>query len=155
MPQQDIAAIARIAHDAYNARDFDRVITLVAPDAKWVDMATGVTFNGPDGFRQYMQGWATAFPESQVEVRRVRTGHDFAVVEFTGRGTHTGPLTTPTGTIPPTNRQVEAPFCEIYEIADGKIAGGVTYYDVATLMRQLGLMPESAAAPGREAAYSR
>ena len=155
MREQDIATIARTPHDAFNDRDFERVTPLVAADAKWVDVAAGVTFHGPAGFRKYQESWTTAFPDARIDVRRVRAGADFAVVEFVGRGTHTGPLTTPMGSIPPTNRAGEAPFCEIYEIRDGKIVGGATYYDSATIMRQLGLLPESAAHPLGEAEYAR
>ena len=155
MPEQDIATIARTPHDAFNARDFERVTPLIAPDAKWVDMAAGITYHGPSGFRQYQESWATAFPDARVDVRCVRTGADFAIVEFVGRGTHTGPLTTAVGMIPPTNRTGEAPFCEVYEIRDGKIVGGASYYDAATIMRQLGLLPENAAHPLGEAEYAR
>ena len=155
MPEQDIATIARTPHDAFNARQFERVAPLIAPDAKWVDMAAGVTYHGPSGFRQYQESWAIAFPDARIDVPRVRTGADFVLVEFVCRGTHTGPLTTPAGTIPPTSRTGEAPFCEIYEIRGGKIAGGASYYDSATLLRQLGLIPEGAAHPLGEAEYAR
>lgn len=64
------------------------------------------------------------------------------VVEFMGRGTHTGPLHTPTGDVPATGRRVDLPFCDVHRIEDGKITNGRSYFDLATMMRQLGLMPE-------------
>ena len=37
-------------------------------------------------------------------------------------------------------------FCSTLQISNGKIVGGRDYYNVADLMQQLGLMPETAAA---------
>jgi hypothetical protein len=43
------------------------------------------------------------------------------------------------GPLPPTNRQVSHPFCEIYHFgADGKIIGGRAYFDMYGMLVQLG-----------------
>src|SRR5215204_3574024 len=52
--------------------------------------------------------------------------------------TRGGTLRTPAGEIPPTERSVEWSLCEVYQIRDGKIVRGRTYFDVATLMDELG-----------------
>lgn len=70
---------------------------------------------------------------------------DYAVVEFIGRGTNTGPLATPQVEVPATGHKVEIPFCDVHRIEDGKITNGRSYFDMATMMRQLGLLPEAAA----------
>ena len=88
-----------------------------------------------------MQGWAGAFPDSRTEITGLYAGDDFVDLEFTGRGTHEGVLKTPMGEVPPTSRLVEVHFCEVYRTRDGKIASGHTYFDAATGMVQLGLMP--------------
>jgi ketosteroid isomerase-like protein len=61
--------------------------------------------------------------------------------EHIGRFTHTGPLLTPAGEIPPTGRRVELQIAEVYRMREGKIALLHAYYDVATMLRQPGLMP--------------
>ena len=63
--------------------------------------------------------------------------------EHIGRGTHTGPFVTAAGTIPATGRPIELRICEIYEVRGGKIARLFAYYDSATMMRQLGLLPRT------------
>lgn len=74
---------------------------------------------------------------------------DGVASEHIGRGTHTGPFVTPAGTIPPTGRRVELRIGEFYEIRDGKIANLYAYYGSATMMRQLGFLPEAGGAPER------
>lgn len=67
------------------------------------------------------------------------------VVQFDFRGTHTGPLQGPNGEIPPTGRAVDVPVCDVFQLRNGKAVGVHSYFDAATLMTQLGLLPALAA----------
>lgn len=138
----DTATIARTVYEAFNDRDFERASALMSDDGEWVNVPTDERFEGRDGIRRDLEQWANAFPDGRVEITRVRAGDDWAVVEFTGRGTNTGPLATPAGEMPATGRRVELPFCDVLDIRDGKIFRGRSYFDMASMMRQLGLMPE-------------
>jgi SnoaL-like polyketide cyclase len=69
--------------------------------------------------------------------------------EHIGRGTHTGPLVTPAGTIPATGRPVELRLAELYEVQEDRIKRLNAYYDSASLMRQLGLLPPQGSARER------
>jgi steroid delta-isomerase-like uncharacterized protein len=144
------ADIARQHYDLYNAQDLDRAATsLIAEDAEWVNVATGETFRGPDGYRRFIQGWRSAFPGSRIDDLRIEGNDDVIVAEFRGRGTHAGPLATPAGMLPPTGRVIDVPFCEVMEVREGRISRARLYFDSATLMRQLGVLPEpSATSPG-------
>jgi steroid delta-isomerase-like uncharacterized protein len=136
------ATIARTVYEAFNDRDFDRVLPLIAEDAEWVNVPTDERFEGPEGVRRDLEQWANAFPDGRVEITNVHGFDGGAVVEFTGRGTNTGPLATPAGEQPATGRAVELEFCDVMEIRDGKIVRGRSYFDMASMMRQLGLMPD-------------
>ena len=140
MSAQDNVKIARKNYEAFNNRDFDGAVAQAAENIELLNVPLGVTLHGPEGFRQYIQGWATAFPDSRVEVTNIVAGEEGVVIEFRGRGTHTGPLNSPTGEIPATGRSVDIPFCEVMQIKNGKISSIHTYYDAATMMGQLGLM---------------
>jgi steroid delta-isomerase-like uncharacterized protein len=144
--QADNAALVRDVHAAWNRRDFDRIIALASPEVEWVMMPTGQKFRGLDGMRQYSQGWATGFPDGRTKEVNLIAGDNGAVIEFIGSGTHTGPLMSPAGEIPPTGKRVEMPFCEVFRIKNGKIVGGAIYFDMATMLQQLGLMPAQPAA---------
>jgi predicted ester cyclase len=140
MTAAENANLARLLYDWWNARDFDRGMAQATADVEWRNIATGQSFQGPQGYRQYQTGWANAFPDAQVEVTNVIADEQGAVVEFIGRGTHTGPLVTPQGEIPPTGRPVEIRFCEVMQMQGGKLVGGRIYFDAASLLGQLGLL---------------
>lgn len=140
MSVQENMRVVRAHYALFNKRDFDQAAILNTPDATWVNVATGETFRGPEGYRQFVQGWATAFPDAVVEVIHLVADEDGAAAEFIGRGTHNGPLKGPAGEIPPTGRAIEMPFCEVFRMREGKVAGVRLYFDAATMMRQLGLM---------------
>jgi steroid delta-isomerase-like uncharacterized protein len=140
----DNTALARSLYEAFNKRDFDFQAGAVTPDGTLTLVGTGQTFIGPDGARQYNTMWATAFPDGEVTVDRVIAQDDCVVVEFTGRGTHTGTLVTPGGEIPPTGRSATLQFVDVLEFVDGKIKAQRNYFDSGALMAQLGI---SAAAP--------
>ncbi len=141
MSAQNNANLVRTLYDAFNARDFDRAATVVARESELLNVPLGVTFRGQEGNKQFQQGWATAFPDGKVEITNLVATDDQVVVEFTGRGTHTGPLAGPAGTIPATGRKLVSQFVDVHHIQNGKIVKSRTYYDVLGMMQQLGLIP--------------
>jgi steroid delta-isomerase-like uncharacterized protein len=144
-PQQTVdratqnAILVRTLYDAYNARRFDDAVAVCAEDVELVNEATGEVLHGPEGVRAFDTGWATAFPDSRVEIRSVIAADDAVTVEFRGVGTQTGVLRTPAGEIPPTGRSANVPFCDVVRVRDGRVTSIHTYFDSASMMRQLGL----------------
>ncbi|MGZ4442722.1 MAG: ester cyclase [Nocardioidaceae bacterium] len=141
----DNATLARSLYEAWNNRDFDYSDNHVTAGTKLVDVGTGTTFYGPEGIRKFNTTWANAFPDGKITVDRVIETGDIVVVEYTGRGTHTGAFVTEMGTIPPTGKSVTLKVCDITEFAAGKVHEQHTYLDSGSLMTQLGLVPESSA----------
>ncbi len=138
--------ILRALADAFNARDFDRARELVSDDLEFVDHAMGVTINGPDGFIDYARSWANAFSDMQLELLAVVADERHASGELVGRGTHDGTLPTPSGEVPATGRRMEVPFSWFADVEAGKLTSMRDYYNALSIMVQLGLMPEPAAA---------
>ena len=64
------------------------------------------------------------------------------MVEFTGRGTHTGTLETSMGAIPATGRSLTIKLCDVVELKDGKVQEQRTYFDTGSMMAQLCLAAE-------------
>ena len=125
----------RAAHQAFNRRDFDAVVKVMTPDSVYEDRARGVTFRGPQGFKEFMQGWVTAFSTAEVTEAQYIDGGKTVVAEFIGRGVNDGAL----GPMPATGRPINIRFCEIMRFNDqGQIVGGDSYYDQLSMMIQLG-----------------
>jgi steroid delta-isomerase-like uncharacterized protein len=145
MTAQENVALARSQLDLYNSHQsdpawLDKTVAALAEDCETIDVPTGRTLRGPDEYRQTVLFFAEAFPDSRVEMTNVFATEDQAVVEFIGRGTNTGPLHMPTGDIPPTGQKSELRFCSVNRIKSGKIVSIHNYYDVMTMLQQLGLM---------------
>lgn len=132
----DNASLARRLHEAWNERNFDEMAEATAPDGTITIVGSGDTFEGIEGSRMYNKMWADGFPDGKVTVDRVIGSGDHVVVEFTGRGTHTGTLM---GEIPATGRSLTLQFCDVMEFKNGKVQNQRTYFDSASMMAQLGI----------------
>ena len=141
----DNASIARSLYDRWNEREFDEVAGLMAADGEIVLVGSGTRFVGPEGSIDFSRMWADGFPDGKVTIDRTVAAGDTVVVEHTGKGTHTGTLRGPAGDIPATGRSVTLQLCDVHDIRDGKIRRVSSYFDSASLLQQLGVMPEARA----------
>ena len=102
---EDSGSIIRELFDAFNAKDYDTIMALAADDFVLIDAASGEKFEGPDGARQNAEGWLIPFSDVEIELLNVIEAGAWAVAEVVARGTHSGPLQTPLGEVPPTGRR--------------------------------------------------
>jgi limonene-1,2-epoxide hydrolase len=70
--------------------------------------------------------------------RRDRERHH-RVHRVSWHGTHSGPLELPTGSVAGTNRSIDLRSCQVFEMSDGKARTIRHYFDMATLLQQLGI----------------
>jgi steroid delta-isomerase-like uncharacterized protein len=141
----DNLSIARRLYDGWNERAFEEVADYATEKSELVVVGTGDVFNGREGAIQYNQNWADGFPDGRITVDNMVAAGDSVVVEFTGRGTHTGTLRTSMGDIPATGKAVTLKLCDVIEFRDGKIVRQRSYFDSGSMMAQLGLLPEQPA----------
>lgn len=132
-------ATVRAVYDGFNKADVPSLMSLVTDDFELVDMALGMSWHGPQGWGEWLGIWATSMPDAAVHLQTLTADGDRVATEHVGGGTHTGPLNTPAGVIPPTGRTIELRFAELFELRDGKIKTMRAYWDTGSLMRQLGL----------------
>jgi len=141
MSDQTNLELARTIYDRFSRNDFAGALELTTEDWEGVLNHAGMTFQGKEGFNQFMQGFKGAFPDLIIQVQNQVSHGNQIVSELTARGTHTGPLMTPAGIVPPTGKIVDFTVCEVLELREGKVAKLRNYQDGASIMRQLGLMP--------------
>jgi steroid delta-isomerase-like uncharacterized protein len=130
----------RAGHEAFNRRDFTAMVERYAESITWTDRARGVTFRTPKTFESdFLAGWISASSDCRVTDARYTDAGDMVVAQFTATGTNDGPL----GPFPATGRQWTLPICEMWHFdAAGRVVGGDIYYDQASLLTQLGHLPQ-------------
>ena len=105
---------------AVNAADLDAVRAVLTSDAKFA--APGPAIGGPDMVVAWMGPFLDAFPgiDHQI-VNLVESGDDVAT-EITVKGTHTKPMVTPQGELPPTGKSLDLKAVNVMRLRDGRIA---------------------------------
>ena len=93
---------------------------------------------GPEGFKQFLEGTFTAYPDGQFIIEDMFAEGDKVAVRLTLRGTHEG--VTRTG-IAPTGKQITATAIEVYRLDGGKIVEKWMNFDFLGLMQQMGAIP--------------
>jgi predicted ester cyclase len=122
---------------------------LTAPDSVEEEYATRRTHHGVDEIVEGAEGWKRAFPDAKGIVTGAYADGPKAIIELRWEGTNTGPMTTPTGEqVPPTGRQVSVCACQVMEIENGKVKSNHHYFDLATLLDQLGIGAPAEAGAG-------
>ena len=108
-----------------------------AEDAETSD-PTG-KYKGKKQILDSLKVWKTAFPQGTAEVTNQIAQGDHVTSEVVYKATHIGPLVSPTGTIPATNKPIVLKTMLVSSFRDGLIQRERTYFDQADLMKQLGI----------------
>ncbi|HEX5387954.1 MAG TPA: ester cyclase [Gemmatimonadales bacterium] len=136
-PQQLIDA-AKAPEIAFGNKDWNAVKAAITPDFVYDEIATGRKTNGADEALSLWKGWAAAFPDSKPTFHNAVASGTTVVLEATWSGTHKGPLLTPNGTVAPTGKRIDVRACIVNEMAGERVRVQRHYFDMATLLRQLG-----------------
>ena len=133
-----IIDIAKAPITAYNDKNWDKVRETVSPAVVYDEISTHRTVTGAGGMVDAWRGWANALPDSKASFDRASANGNTVTLEITWRGTHTGILQTPSGDIQPTGRKIEVRACQVIDVADGKVTSARHYFDLGTILRQIG-----------------
>ena len=138
MTQQSMIDVAKAQVSAFNEKNWDRVKEVVTPKVVYDEVATQRRITGVNDMLTAWKGWAAALPDSKASFDSAVVSGNTVTLEITWRGTHTGPMQTPQGEIAPTGRAIELRACQIVDVADGKATSIRQYFDLATLLQQIG-----------------
>jgi steroid delta-isomerase-like uncharacterized protein len=136
-PQQLIDATKAILL-AYNEKNWDALRASVTADFTYDEVATRRRVQGVEQTIALWQGWAKAFPDSRATIHSTLASGNTVVIELTWQGTHNGPLETPGGPLAATGKRIEIRACQVTELASGKPKLQRHYFDMATLLQQVG-----------------
>jgi steroid delta-isomerase-like uncharacterized protein len=126
----------RIADEVWTQGKFDVIDELVAPDFVGHSPTDG-EFHGPDGFRQLVERYHTAFSGVTMRIERIVAEADWVAVHWIARGTHAHELMG----IAPTGKEVTVEGMQIDRIHDGKIVESHGLFDALGMLQQLGAVP--------------
>jgi predicted ester cyclase len=123
-------------------KDIAGWVAAFTDDGTFTDNSIGVAYRGPgsDGLSWPVENMALAFPDMHRELHQVYVNGDIVVVQLLLQGTHHGPFSLPTGTLPPTGKRMDAPCCDVFELAGGKIKRFDCYPEGSVILTQLGVI---------------
>ena len=144
MSELDNIHIAEKLFDAMNAHNLTLGDSFQAVEYRFE--GPGTDHNGGalnrDQAKAYTQGFINGFPDLHFELTQKVAQGEYVVINWVGSGTHTGPLPTPTGaTLPATGKKASVSGSTTYQFKNGKAVKGWTYWDMVSMLSQLGVMP--------------
>ena len=123
---------------AWNSHDIDRALKFYAPDYAGEDVGRTQSHQGHAGARDFIGAYLKAFPDIEFSVDELIGDGERAALMWTARGTHRGAIMN----IPPTARAVKLRGVSLFTVRENKVRQATYIWDVAGLLRNIGLLPE-------------
>jgi steroid delta-isomerase-like uncharacterized protein len=138
----EMVKIARGQVDAFNSGDWELMRATLASDSRYDELGTQRKTEGPEKIIALFKAWKAAFPDGAGTVTSAVASGDKVALEVIWKGTHTGPLETPEGTIPASGMRQETPAALFHTFEGDKIKESRHYFDSLTLFKQIGVQPK-------------
>jgi steroid delta-isomerase-like uncharacterized protein len=131
-----------LAWSSSENKDPERLLALFADDCVFEDVTFGFVARGKDELRRFVNGAFAAVPDFTYGVTRRFATRQWAAIEWVMSGTHKADFPG----IPATGKRFSSVRgTSILELEAGKIRRESDYWDAATFMRQVGLLPSQEA----------
>lgn len=126
---------------AENRRSIDGLLATLCDEPVYTLMATGEEFRGKERVAAFYTGLFEGVPDATFDLISSFISEDGVMEESVLRGIQRGTLFG----LPPTNKSFALPLIIVFPIVHGEILGERLYFDMATLLKQLGLPIEQLA----------
>jgi steroid delta-isomerase-like uncharacterized protein len=138
MSDQNKALARRGIEEVWNQGKLAVIDELIASNATFHDPnVPGGKFTGPEGVKQFVQIYRTAFPDVHITINDQIAEGDKVVTRWTATGTHKGELM---GTAA-TNKYATVTGVDVERYQGGKVAESWANYDMFGMLQQLGVVP--------------
>ena len=134
--EENKAKQRRIWEEVLNQGDLSVADEIIPPNYVYHG-PMGMEFKGPEGFKQIITMYRTAFPDIHITVDDMVAEGDKVVSRITARGTHKGELMG----IAPTGKQIIITGIYISRYVGGKEVEVWASSDMLGMMQQLGVAP--------------
>ncbi len=123
---------------AWSSHDLEQLLALFTDDCTYEDVTFGVINRGKAQLRAFAEGVFAGVPDFTVEITSRVVAGDRAAMEWLMSGTHRGDFPG----MPATGKRFAGlRGVTVLELEGGKIRRNSDYWDAATAMRQVGLLP--------------
>ena len=124
---------------AYNDKNWNALRSSITPNFVYDEIGTDRKVQGADNVISMFKEWAEAIPDSKATFHDAFVSGNTVVMELTWHGTHRGPLNLPTGPVSATGKRIEIRACCVFEMTGEKPSVERQYFDMATMLKQLGI----------------
>jgi len=124
---------------AWNSHDVEKIASFFTDDCVYEDVAMGAVNRGKEQVKAFVSGTFTAFPDFKLERTSSFVAGDWRGAEWIMSGTHTGDIPG----LPVTGKSFSTRGASITELHEGKIRRNSDYWNLASFLQQLGLLPEA------------
>lgn len=129
--------------DAWTAHDSTQLAALFTADAIYEDLAFGLLSHGPAGVKGQADGFIQAAPDLIVALTAGFQTADWAAAEWLFSGTDRGLFPGR----PASGKRFAVRGATIFALRGGKIQRDSDYYNLVTLLQQLGVIPAMGTPP--------
>lgn len=125
--------------DLFNAGDLDVADEILAPDVSYhgPPSLSPREVAGPEDITDYVEVYATAFPDLYYEVEDVSVAGHEVRVRWTATGTHESDLFD----MEPTGEAFTVEGIDLFVVEDGAIAEVYAQWDTLKMVQELGIVP--------------
>lgn len=128
--------------DAFDRQDWETMKSCLTLDMVDVEPG-GLELQGRDAVVEGLKFYKVAMPDLTHKLTRVIEAPDGIAVEIVWHGTHTGPLTTPTRTIPATGKPVKVEAAGLFTFEGDLIKEFRHYWNQMDLLTAIGAVPSA------------
>ncbi|MBZ0279817.1 MAG: ester cyclase [Anaerolineae bacterium] len=124
--------------NAWNTHNIEGLVSFYAPNYEGVDVGQPEKVRGTEAARQSLNRYLQAFPDIHFIAEDILIRGSTIALVWQAQGTHQGVLMH----IPPTGRKVTVRGVSLLTIHNSLIVKASYIWDVAGLLRGIGLLPE-------------
>ncbi|MBL7209749.1 MAG: ester cyclase [Dehalococcoidia bacterium] len=122
---------------AWNSHDVDKILSFFTDDCIYEDVAAGNVSRGKEELKAFISFTFAAFPDFKLDSKSVFGAGDWGASEWVMSGTQAGDLPG----IPATGKSFSARGASIMELHKGKLSRNTDYWNFASFLQQVGLLP--------------
>ena len=135
--EENKAIVRRVNDEVWSEGHLDVIDELIADDFIATVVGAPEQIRGPQGFREFVVMYRTAFPDLRITVDEQFAEGETVVTRWTATGTNEGELMG----MPATGKQATTAGININRISGGKLVEGWGLFDQLGLLQQLGAVP--------------